>query len=66
MVGLLKAAVSYASTEGAEIIEGYPVDPDANSYKYMGSPSVFQKAGFRDVTPAGQKRRVFRYLVQSL
>lgn len=59
--GLLKAAVAYAGSQGARIVEGYPVDPGAKSYTYMGSPATFRSAGFRDVTPAGQKRPVFRF-----
>ena len=59
---LLKAAVDYALSKGAPAIEGYPVLPDAPSYTYMGSPSIYQKTGFRDVTPPGQKRMVMRYI----
>jgi GNAT superfamily N-acetyltransferase len=56
--GLLKAAVDYARSQGAEIVEGYPVEPGARLYTYMGSPSTFRAAGFRDVTPRGQTRTV--------
>jgi GNAT superfamily N-acetyltransferase len=61
--GLLKAAVGYASAQGAEIIEGYPVEPGPRLYTYMGSPATFRAAGFTDVTPRGQARRVMRYFV---
>jgi hypothetical protein len=64
-LGLLKAAVDYAVSQGAEIIEGYPVEPDARLYTYMGSPATFRAAGFQDVTPRGQPRAVMRYLVKS-
>jgi GNAT superfamily N-acetyltransferase len=64
-LGLLKAAVDYARACGATIIEGYPVEPGPRLYTYMGSPSVFRKAGFRNVTPRGQTRQVMRYLVKS-
>jgi hypothetical protein len=64
-LGLLKAAVDYAASQGAEIIEGYPVEPDARLYTYMGSPATFRAAGFQDVTPRGQSRAVMRYLVES-
>ena len=60
-LGLLEAAVAYARSQGAEVIEGYPVEPGAGLYTYMGSPSVFRDAGFRDVTPPGQTRRVMRH-----
>jgi GNAT superfamily N-acetyltransferase len=60
-LALLKAAVAYAHSEGAKIVEGYPVIPGQRSYTYMGSPSTFCTAGFRDVTPAGATRSFMRY-----
>ncbi len=57
---LLKAAVRYARAQGARIVEGYPVEP-GNLYGYMGSSATFRRAGFRDVTPEGRDRRVFRW-----
>jgi GNAT superfamily N-acetyltransferase len=60
-LGLLQAAVSYARSRGAEIVEGYPVEPDSGLYTYMGSPTAFRAAGFRDVTPVGQARLVMRH-----
>jgi GNAT superfamily N-acetyltransferase len=60
-LGLLRAAVEYARSNGATIIEGYPIDPGQRLYTYMGSPSTFRAAGFRDVTPSGQARMVMRY-----
>jgi GNAT superfamily N-acetyltransferase len=62
-LGLLRAAVEYARSNGAAIIEGYPIEPGGRLYTYMGSPSTFRAAGFRDVTPAGQARTVMRYYV---
>ena len=59
--GLLRAAVAYALAQGAKVVEGYPVEPDARLYTYMGSPATFRAAGFADVTPAERDRRVFRY-----
>ena len=59
-LGLLKAAVEYAASQGASIVEGYPVEPGVPSYTYMGSPETFRRAGFDDVTPAGQRRMVVR------
>lgn len=62
-LGLLRAAVAYASSQGATIIEGYPVEPGARLYTYMGGPAIFLQAGFVDVTPSGRERRVMRYTV---
>jgi hypothetical protein len=63
--GLLQAAVDYAAQQGAAIIEGYPVEPGARLYTYMGSPATFRAVGFRDVTPRGQARALMRYIVRS-
>ena len=59
-LGLLSAALEYARASGAEIVEGYPVEPGSTSYTYMGSPETFRRAGFHDVTPVGQTRQVMR------
>jgi GNAT superfamily N-acetyltransferase len=63
-VGLLKAAVHYALSQGARIVEGYPVEPSARLYTYMGSPRTFLACGFRDVTPDGQERRMMRFIAK--
>jgi len=47
-LGLLSAAVEYARSQGAEVIEGYPVEPGPRLYTYMGSPATFREAGFED------------------
>jgi hypothetical protein len=60
---LLQAAVAYARSQGASVVEGYPVEPSSHLYTYMGSPATFLAAGFIDVTPQGQARRVMRYIV---
>ena len=62
-LGLLNAAVEYAASEGAAIVEGYPVEPTAPSYTYMGSRNTFLRAGFTNVTPLGQKRGVMRHYI---
>lgn len=60
-LGLLNAAVAYACSQGARIIEGYPVEP-GKLYGYMGAPAIFHAAGFQDVTPPGRERMVMRYV----
>jgi GNAT superfamily N-acetyltransferase len=64
-LGLLNSALDYARSQGAKIVEGYPVDPVARLYIYMGSPDTFRQAGFRDVTPKGQQRRIVRRIFRS-
>jgi len=60
---LLRAAVEYACSQGARIIEGYPVEPD-QSYRFMGAPSIFEQAGFHEAATAKNGRRVMRYRVE--
>ncbi|MSQ24400.1 MAG: GNAT family N-acetyltransferase [Chloroflexi bacterium] len=59
---LLSAATHHAISQGAEIVEGYPVIPGARLYTYMGSAATFLRAGFEDVTPEGRQRLVMRYV----
>lgn len=58
-LGLLRAAVRYARSQGARAVEGYPV-PWGELYGYMGTPETFRRAGFRDITRAGRARLVYR------
>ena len=58
--GLLDAACAEAATAGAEVIEGYPVNPDSPSYRFMGFRSTFLAAGFEEVGTAGSRRHVMR------
>ena len=60
---LLRAAVEYARAEGAHAVEGYPVQPGGRSPPHLGSASMFRRAGFRDATPPGRKRRIMRNVV---
>jgi GNAT superfamily N-acetyltransferase len=61
---LLSAACDFAKAEGADIIEGYPVDPlgqrYANGFAWTGVMRVFEKAGFTEVARRSEKRPVMR------
>jgi len=59
-LGLLRAAISYAISQGAEIVEGYPVEP-GQLYTYMGSPATFRAAGFQEVAQPAEGRPIMRY-----
>jgi L-amino acid N-acyltransferase YncA len=63
--GLLKAAVKYAVSKGAKIVEGYPVERGARLYTYMGSPSAFKAAGFKEIERPPGQRPVYRYISES-
>jgi GNAT superfamily N-acetyltransferase len=57
---LITAAVQHAEQQGATIVEAYPVDEAAPSYRFMGFVSAFRKAGFKEVGRAGTRRHVMR------
>ena len=44
---LLKGAVEYARSEGAEVVEGYPFDTAGVSATHRGHSSVFRASGFK-------------------
>lgn len=48
-LGLLNAAVGYARSKGAAVVEAYPVEDGSASYGYMGTRRLFEDAGFREV-----------------
>lgn len=61
MPQLLAAAVAYARTQQATVLEAYPVDPDSPSFRYMGLVPAFAAAGFSEVGRAGTRRHVMRF-----
>lgn len=61
---LLAAAVSYARSQGATIVEGYPIEPD-QSYQFMGASIIFAQVGFEHAATAVNGRPIVRlYLKQ--
>jgi hypothetical protein len=64
-LGLLRAAVVYAVSQGAEIVEGYPVEPGQRLYTYMGTPMTFQESGFQVVAQSSEGRPIMRYYAAS-
>jgi hypothetical protein len=63
-LGLLETAVAYACAQGAQVIEGYPVEA-GGSYRWMGSPAIFDLAGFHEIERPVHGRRLMRYLVST-
>jgi GNAT superfamily N-acetyltransferase len=65
---ILYAASAYAATQGARIVEGYPVIarrgkmPDA--FAYTGLVSSFEKAGFNEVCRRSATRPIMRRAVR--
>jgi len=64
---LLEEAVDVARAGGARELEAYPVRPKASrageipaAFAWTGVPRLFEKAKFRNVTPPGNSRAVYR------
>ena len=67
-VGLLKAAVDYATEQGAKIVEGYPVEPRKNRtpdpFAFTGLASAFRKIGFVEVIRRSETRPIMRHMIR--
>jgi GNAT superfamily N-acetyltransferase len=63
---LLRAAVAYAKSQGATIVEGYPVEPKQATmpaaFAWTGCVSAFRNAGFVEVLRRGERRPIMRYI----
>ncbi len=61
---LLAAAVDYAASQGAEVVEGYPVEPQKGRmpdfWVWMGFASMFEKCGFEEVARRSETRPFMR------
>jgi GNAT superfamily N-acetyltransferase len=61
--GLLKAAIAYARSQGATLMEAYPVDkeePSHADFLWFGAKSMFDRAGFKEVARRKETRPVVR------
>jgi GNAT superfamily N-acetyltransferase len=64
-VELLKAAIDFARSNGASIVEGYPVEPKEGKapdvFVYTGLSSAFKQAGFIEILRRSETRPIMRY-----
>lgn len=64
---LIEAAIAFARENGAKIVEAYPVFPEVIKNPvndmYMGTTSMFSKAGFEVVVQRSQRRPIMRYTI---
>ncbi len=64
---ILQAAIDFAASRGAQIIEGYPVDPKKGKspdvFVYTGLFSSFQQAGFNEVLRRSATRPIMRFTI---
>jgi GNAT superfamily N-acetyltransferase len=61
---IVSAAVNFAKSEGARVVEAYPVDPGSPSYRFMGFVQTFKAEGFCEVGHIGKRRHVFQLKVE--
>jgi GNAT superfamily N-acetyltransferase len=60
---MLEAAVDYARSRGARLVEAYPVDKDQRGHPddmFFGAKSIYDRAGFREVARRKPTRPVVR------
>jgi len=62
---LLRAASEYAKSQGAELVEGYPVEPKSEkdippAFAWTGIPKAFIRAGFKEVVRRSPTRPIMR------
>ena len=67
-VDMLRAAASYAKSQGASIVEGYPHEPGAErmaaAFAWTGFASAFRDAGFEEVARRSPMRPIMRRIVR--
>ena len=66
---LVEAALAFATERGATIVEGYPKDAGANGRlaagdAFVGTPGIFERAGFDEVAGGSKTRTTVRRRVR--
>lgn len=65
---LLRAAVDFAASRGASVVEGYPVEPSMEKmpdpFLWHGVPSAFKAAGFKEVLRRSASRPIMRFEIK--
>ncbi len=64
---LLKGAMNYARSQGARLLEAYPVDKDEPSnpdFMWFGAKTMYDRAGFKEVARRKENRPVVRKAVR--
>ncbi len=66
---LIQAAIGYAQSKGARIIESYPLRTEITKLlpyeRYMGIQSTYERLGFQVVARRSERRPVMRYIIES-
>ena len=64
---LLNAAISYARSQGATLLEAYPVDKNEESHPdsmWFGAKGMYDRAGFKEVARRKETRPVMRRVLR--
>src|SRR5438128_3926295 len=64
---LLRGAIDYARSQGATLLEAYPVDKDTRSnpeFMWFGAKPMYDRAGFKEVARRKETRPVVRRAVR--
>jgi GNAT superfamily N-acetyltransferase len=64
---LLEGAIAYARSQGATLLEAYPIDKSERSYSdfmWNGAKSMFDRAGFKEVARRRETRPVMRRAIR--
>jgi GNAT superfamily N-acetyltransferase len=65
--GLIRAAVEYVRDQGGKVVEAYPTQPGEEpltpSSIYMGTPAMFEKAGFVECARPSKTKVIMRYSI---
>ncbi|HEY9010041.1 MAG TPA: GNAT family N-acetyltransferase [Devosia sp.] len=61
---LIGAAIKFARSRKADILEAHAVEPDSPSYRNMGFIPAYEEAGFEKVEALGTRRTVMRLRLQ--
>ena len=64
-IALLKAAAAYAGSQGAELLEGYPVEPKSGkalppAFAWTGIANAYLRAGFTEAARRSPTRPIMR------
>ena len=65
---LIKAAIEYARSNGARIIEAYPIDIHEKHIeyeRYSGLTTTYEKEGFKETFRRSERRPIMRYYVEN-
>jgi len=66
---LLRAAVGFAASQGAVIVEGYPVEPTMEKmpdpFLWHGVHSAFKAAGFKEALRRSKSRPIMRFEIEA-